>query len=269
MMRTFTTRTTHLVSLGQPLYEGVPHYPTHPPYLHVLTRLHGDGTGAYNAYREGASDGIAMGTHVGTHIDSVVHISENGFFHGGVAVSAEGVQDYSRGINIPGVENLKPILGRGVLLDFAGFEGAPQIPPDYAITPERVAACLAWAHLDLRPDDVVLFRTGWDLLWRTPGAFVSSHLPGPNEDTARLLSKTKVQATGSDTIAYELYPHHLEGHAELLVHSGIPIIECLNLQELARRHLYEFQFVALPLALQGATGSPINPLAIVGWEEPA
>jgi kynurenine formamidase len=51
-------------------------------------------------------------------------------------------------------------------------------------------------------------------------------------------------------------------HVHLLVESGIHIIEALNLEELARDRVYEFVFVAAPLKIRGATGSPIRPLAL-------
>lgn len=55
----------------------------------------------------------------------------------------------------------------------------------------------------------------------------------------------------------------LPGHLILLVRHGIYIIENLNLEELARDKCYEFTFVSLPLKIQGATGSPVRPIAIV------
>jgi Putative cyclase len=58
----------------------MPHYPTHPPFLYSLTKKHGD-----IIYGEGttaAADAIALGTHVGTHIDALSHFSCNGIFFG-------------------------------------------------------------------------------------------------------------------------------------------------------------------------------------------
>jgi kynurenine formamidase len=46
------------------------------------------------------------------------------------------------------------------------------------------------------------------------------------------------------------------------VEHGIHIVECLNLEELAKAAVREFLFVALPLKLEGATGSPVRPVAI-------
>jgi len=41
------------------------------------------------------------------------------------------------------------------------------------------------------------------------------------------------------------------------------IIENLNLEELARDLRWVFAFLAVPLKLEGATGSPVRPLALV------
>ena len=49
-----------LYDLGQPYFPGMPHYPTHPPFLYSLTKKHGDifhGDGATSA-----ADAIALGT---------------------------------------------------------------------------------------------------------------------------------------------------------------------------------------------------------------
>ena len=63
----------------KPLFVGMPHYPTHPPFLFGLTKKHGD------LVLEGgissAADSIAMGTHVGTHIDALCHFSCGGKFY--------------------------------------------------------------------------------------------------------------------------------------------------------------------------------------------
>jgi kynurenine formamidase len=49
----------------------------------------------------------------------------------------------------------------------------------------------------------------------------------------------------------------------LLVEHGMPILEALNLTELAAAGAWEFLFVMTPLRLAGATGSPVRPLAIL------
>jgi kynurenine formamidase len=43
---------------------------------------------------------------------------------------------------------------------------------------------------------------------------------------------------------------------------GVYLMEMMVLAELAAAGVHEFLFVAAPLPITGATGSPINPLAI-------
>jgi kynurenine formamidase len=54
----------------------------------------------------------------------------------------------------------------------------------------------------------------------------------------------------------------MQVHVHLLVEHGIHIIEVLNLEKLAEDGISEFLFVALPLKIRGATGSPVRPIAL-------
>lgn len=51
-------------------------------------------------------------------------------------------------------------------------------------------------------------------------------------------------------------------HRELLHRRGILMAEHVVLAELAAADAHEFLFVASPLRITGATGSPFNPVAI-------
>jgi kynurenine formamidase len=42
----------------------------------------------------------------------------------------------------------------------------------------------------------------------------------------------------------------------------VSIIEVLWLEDLAKDQVYDFVFIAAPLKLRGATGSPLRPLAL-------
>src|ERR1700681_2721918 len=91
-------QSSHVYDLAQPYFIGMPHYPTHPPYLFSLTKKHGD------IVLEGgvssAADAITFGGHVGTHIDALCHFSCGGKLYGGLDISAnqgyaDGVKDLS------------------------------------------------------------------------------------------------------------------------------------------------------------------------------
>jgi kynurenine formamidase len=113
-------------------------------------------------------------------------------------------------------------------------------------------------------------RSGWGPKFDEGAAYVGAEtgVPGVGEDGARWIAEHQVRAAGADTIAFEsLAPGSghavLPAHRVLLVESGIYIIEAMDLEALAAGGHHEFLFVLSPLALYGATGSPVRPLAVV------
>lgn len=255
-------RSARVYDLGQPYFVGMPHFPTHPPFSFSLTKGHGD-----LVLKNGASssaEAITLGGHVGTHIDALCHFSCGGRFFGGV--EAESIQSMDRGFSELGIATVPPIVRRGVLFDVAGFVGVDVLPNDFSVTPEL----LDQVPVSIGPGDVVFLRTGWGSLWRDHRRFITGGLhrqpvgPGPELAGAQWLSSRGVFAVGSDTVAFEKLPApDMPVHVHLLVESGIHIIECLNLEELARDGVREFGLVASPMKIEGGTGAPVRPLAIV------
>jgi len=240
--------------LGQPYFAGMPHWPVHPPFLFGLTKKHGDIVGP--AGNSSAADAIAMGSHVGTHIDALCHFSCGGKMHGGVEV--ENLQSYTGGLEKYAVATLAPIIRRGVLIDLAPHQ---PLAEDSEVAPEQLeAAC----KTEIRAGDVVLLRTGWGRYFEDARRFVNeTRLPGPGLAAAKWLSAHGIFAAGSDTVAFEKSPDAaMPVHVHLLVDSGIHIIECLNLEELAAAEIHEFTFIGIPMKIRGATGAPVRPLAL-------
>lgn len=248
--------------LAQPLYAGVPHFPTHPPFALSLTKRHGEIVAANGG--SSASELIALGGHTGTHIDALCHFTCGGKLYGGTAP----VQSATTGVTPLSVDSIAPIIRRGVLLDIAGQVGVEALAPDFTIAPEHLDAVVA--ANGIRSGDVVLMRTGWGKYWSDPQRYVTGGNgigptgPGPAEPAAQWLSARGIFAAGSDTIAFERVPSpDMPVHIHLLVECGIHIIENLYLEELAREQITEFLFVAAPLKIRGGTGSPLRPLAMV------
>jgi kynurenine formamidase len=258
--------------LAHSYFAGMPHFPTHPPFVFGLTRKHGD------MMLEGgvssAADSFAFGGHVGTHIDALCHFSCGGVLYGGV--EAGSVQNDSTGFSKLSVDTIAPMVRRGVLLDIAAQMNVDALPTDFAITPAHLDAALKTANTAIQPGDVVLLRTGWARYFGNFAKFVtggegaamarhSAAGPGPELDAARWLSERGVFAAGSDTIAFEKVPAaSMPVHVHLLVENGIHIIEALNLEELARERVHEFVFIAAPLKIRGGTGAPMRPIALAG-----
>jgi kynurenine formamidase len=246
--------------LAQPWFVGMPHNPTHPPFLFSLTKKHGDRLAPGDV--SSASDAIAFGGHVGTHMDALCHFSVRGKLHGGV--EAAGAQSWSEGIGHLSIETVGLVMRRGVLLDIAGLEGLEALPVDFTITPERLDAAVRAQAVEIAPGDVVLLRTGLGRFWNDLARYMAEGRgPGPEAPGARWLSERGIFAAGSDSFAFERVPApSMPVHVHLLVESGIHILESLNLEEIARERVYTFLFVAAPLKIRGGTGSPLRPFAV-------
>jgi kynurenine formamidase len=239
----------------------MPHFPTHPPFLYSLTKQHGDSV--YGGGGSSAADAIALGSHVGTHIDALCHFSRGGQLHGG----RELRQSYGGGLRDLSIDTVAPILRRGVLLDVAAYGGVEALREEDAVAPDSLREIAAAQGTPLTRGDVALIRTGWGRFWRDPGKFATACKgPGPAIEGARWLSSFAPFAVGSDTVSFEKMPSPaMDVHVHLLVECGIHIFECLNLEELSRDCVYEFLFIAAPLKIEGATGAPVRPLAISAW----
>ena len=238
---------------------GMPHHPVHPPYLFGLTKAHGE-------YMRGdvssAAEAIALGGHVGTHIDALCHFSKTGKLFGGVNVGP--VQSYAGGVGHLSIDTVGPILRRGVLLDIAAHQKVEVLPIDFAIGPQVLEDAAGRQNVQIREGDVVLIRTGWAVYWNNPKKYIAEvQGPGIEETSARWLSAKGIFAAGSDTIAFEFVPSSMPVHAHFLVEKGIHIMEALNMESLAADRISEFTFIAIPLKLAGGTGSPIRPIALV------
>ncbi|GAA1933740.1 cyclase family protein [Nocardioides hwasunensis] len=254
--------------LGRELRVGMPQSPNHPAYWHAMPRRHGDMVRADGG--SAANDMISMGTHVGTHVDALAHVSQDGVLHGGVDAVEAG-----RGGRFVehGVHTIEPVVRPGVLLDVPTALGVPEgLAPGYEITPDDLDRTVEAQGIAITADSVLLIRSGWGRHFDDPDRTVyqgkDSGVPGVGEAGARWLAERTPHAVGADTIAFEcLRPGAghglLPAHRVLLVERGVYIIEAMDLDGLAAAGAHEFTFVMSPLKLFGATGSPVRPLAVV------
>lgn len=257
-----------IYDLGRLYQVGMPQSPNHPPYWHTLPRRHGDHVRSDGG--SAANDMITFGTHVGTHIDALAHVSQDGL----LADGSDAIEAGRGGRYVDlGVHSVQPMVRRGVMLDVPGaVNGGDYLEAGYEITPDDLDATVAAQRTPVGPDDVVLIRSGWGRHFDDPDRTVyvghDSGVPGVSAAGASWLAERGVHAVGADTIAFEcLRPGQghasLPAHRVLLVESKIYIIEALALEELALAGVHEFTFIASPLQFYGATGSPVRPLAVV------
>jgi kynurenine formamidase len=212
---------------------------------------------------------LVMGTtHTGAHIDAHAHmtVGEEDRWHGGSARSQLG--DF--GLRTVDATEIPPLWRRGVLYDVPGHRGLPALGAGEAVDADELLAIEAATGVTAGEGDVALVRTGYLSAWPDPERLALHKGAGPDISAARLLAERGVAATGSDTETYEVQPAPDRGspanpqpvHTLLLIERGIYILESLDLEGLAAAGVREFLFVALPLAIRGATGSMVDPVAI-------
>lgn len=259
------TAGVRVYDLARPMVQGMPQSPNHPEFRHALPRRHGDAMRADGG--SAANDVITTGTHVGTHVDALCHVSHDGKLHGGYDAAA--AQQGGR-FSVHGVETITPSLSRGVLLDVGALHSEGCCPAGYEVTAADLQAAAERQSTPLLAGDAVLIRTGWGSLWDDREAYLGrdSGVPGPGEEGGKWIASHEPRFAGADTIAFErLAPGAghalLPAHRVLLVEHGINIIETLALEDLAAAGVHEFTFVLAPLPLVGATGSPVRPLAVI------
>ena len=240
--------------------------------LHFMVAT-GQNAGAGAAY---ADDYISMPLHGTTHWDSLAHFFAAGKMYNGYDAQKEitpnGVAKNAVG------RAASRIVTRGVLLDVARYKGGT-LDGRYEVTAEDLEAAARRQNVEVRSGDALLIRTGWLRMWsKDPAAFRATE-PGIGWSASQWLKQKQIAVVAADTLSVEVLPTRAEFsrqigqpgfvyplHVELLRNQGMMLGEIFNLEEVAEAcaadRSYEFLFVAQPLNLVDATGSPINPLAI-------
>lgn len=210
-----------------------------------------------------SADAISMFTHCGTHIDTLNHFGYQGRIWNGFAASEHlGSLHWT----VAGPDRYPPIIARGVMIDVPAALSLSVLPDSYGIGREDLEQALSRQGTVLQPGDVVLVRTGRMSLWPDPTAYLPRE-PGLNREGARFLAEAGAAVIGADNIAVEQLPaddpeNWMTVHTYLLAEAGIPMIEVVNLEELAEEGCHEFCFIGAALKLRGATAGPMRPLAL-------
>jgi arylformamidase len=168
---------------------------------------------------------LAMGAHSGTHADLPLH-----YISGGTDAASAALDRF---------------FGRAVVVEADAKPGQP----------------ISLAGIDVRQikkDDILLIRTGWEIYAGTTAFFENFPYLGP--EAARLLIDLGVKAVGTDLPSVDGLNSQGEIHKALLARQ-IMIIEALvNLKQLAGRECF---FCAVPLKIEQGDGSPVRAFAVV------
>jgi kynurenine formamidase len=201
---------------------------------------------------------------IGTQFDGLGHLGIGDLFYNG-----NNRLEFARpeGLTKLGIENVGPLVTRGVLIDVARYKNVSQLEPSYEITAADLRGALQRQNIEIRAGDVALIHTGWGSLWMKDNQKYIQTCPGIGTGAAQFLADKEVTVVGADNWGVEVSPNPNASlgapvHQLLLARNGIYLHENLNTSELARENVYEFAYIFVPLPLKGATGSPGNPIAI-------
>ncbi len=257
-------RTGQVVSLTQPISERTPVPKHRAGAMHFMGRDGGDY--AAGAKRPGgfqfAEDTVVLPLHLGTHIDALCHAWCDDHLYNGFPGNT--VRSTTGALRC-GIDKMKPLVTRGVLLDIVRLRGAAAVPGD-AIGRAELERAASLADVTLRDGDAVLIRTGW-LESQTSREVDFNTEPGIDVEAGLWLASCGVAMIGADNFAIETLPFPpgmvFPVHQRLIRDHGIPLLEGLVLRPLAEAGGTAFLLIVTPLPVVGGTGSPVAPVAVL------
>ncbi|CAB4859273.1 unannotated protein [freshwater metagenome] len=227
-----------------------------PPFFEI-----GEGVGANE-------DVLVMPSHIGTHMDALCHVTSESTLYNGYPASSFTPRG---GASKCGIEQTGSFAGPAKLLDVAGYV-TNHVNPEGLVAGQVIdaallEACRAAQGTSIEPGDMLLVRTGWI-------EHRNKHLPpaqawlqaGLGLDAVSFIRDHSISVVGTDNSAVESIPfdqnRFLCVHIELLQQLGVTMIEHLWLADLAADSCYDVLLAVGGLLVTGASGSPVNPIAI-------
>ncbi len=217
-----------VLDLTQPLYHNCPCWPTlDPPTVERML---------YIPRHDANVEKLALNTHTATHVDVPYHkLAE------GAALDQVPVETW---------------IGEGIVAE------VPLLEERGAISAEVLRE--AAAHMV--EADIVMLHTGWG----ARRGFTREYLmdwPALDESGAAWLVERKAKVVGTDGLSIDLYDPYLPADKgpvahKILLGAGVPLVEEVYLEEIARMGRRRWTFFCLPMAIQGAGGSPARVVAI-------
>lgn len=276
-------KTGKVFSLSQLIQPGSPRGEARPPNQLFMAIDGGDfasGSGSFQSAGRGAApfrvgdEAMFLTTHNGTtHIDALSHYwVEDEMYNGfpGNAVSSTGATKL-------GMEKMPGMFTRAVVLDMARYRGVEICDPwDYFIDKD-IAGCCEAEGVQVQSGDAVLIHTGWPKVYETDPVKYRYAQPGLGSSGALYLVEQGMALIGADNTGIHGYgarkyplesdpPNPKAGladlHVSLLRNLGIYMLEMMDLSSLAAAGVFECLLAVAPLMVVGATGAPVNPIAV-------
>jgi len=214
-----------LIDLSQPLYDGAPNCPAHPP---VKVEIIADHLSV--GWRV---ELLTLASHTGSHVDAPYH-------------------KLADGANLDQIP-LERFTGQAVIADFRGSVS------DEPLTAAKLAAKLTTPLANR----IALLATGWGAKRAKTDEWLQ-HPPYLSPDGAEWLVSQKIRGAGIDhySIAGPRDPVNTQTHT-ILLGANVWIVEELSFPDEVFTIPQPFEFMSLPINFRGFTGAFCRPVAIV------
>jgi kynurenine formamidase len=206
-----------------------------------------------------------------SHIDALCHVFVNDRMYNAFPASEVKSTGARKNDIMPMADG---IVTRGVLLDMPRVMGVEYLSGDIRITAADLDVAERNAGVEVTPGDVLIVHKGRQRRKFAEGAFdpAVTGFPGLHPECAVWLHEHGVAALGSDCMNDPLPNWTADGwpipiHYLGICGMGMPLLHNLDTEVLARecerRGRASFLLTIAPLKVPGATGSPLNPIALL------
>ena len=216
-------------------------------------------------------DRFVMNVHgnADSHIDALCHVIYDGKLYNNVSVETltpTGASTLSIDVARDG------IVGRGVLLDIPRLRAASWLEPGEHVTGDDLAAAESAQNLRVGEGDLLFVRVGHSRRRAEVGPWKAADARAGLHPTAmEFAAERRVAVLGSDSNS-DTAPSRTEGvdfpvHVLAINAMGLHLLDYLQFEDLVQvceqENRWSFFCVIAPLRLPAATGSPVNPIAIL------
>jgi kynurenine formamidase len=233
-----------------------------PPFEHRMVE-----TGANSQVSSADVYSVQYHGYTQTHLDALCHLFYEGKMYNGFSQREVGEKGAAR-LSVIHVKN--GIFTRGVLVDLPNLFGLPYLKGPKPVYAEDLESWEKKSGVKIGSGDAVLIRTGrWARRVAEGSWDIGTNSAGLHASCLPWLKERDIAVLGSD-LATDVMPSGINGvampvHQVAIVAMGVPILDNCDLEELsktaARLKRWEFQLTVAPLAVEGGTGSPVNPIA--------
>ncbi len=242
------------------------------PAVHHMTQMHDWDVGSGKLRFATCYLGMESHGDCHTHIDALNHVSYDGKLYGGRpadTVKSTGAQVLDMDDHATGV------IGRGVLYDLPRHRSVPWLEPGVAVTRAELEELEQAQGVRVAEGDILVLRTGhhrrrlelgpWD------NGYDGEGKAGLHVDTIPWMHERGIAAFLPDGDG-ETVPSTVDGmpypiHPLQVTAMGMVVSDSLQLEDIAKaceeEGRWEFLVMCSPLRIQGGTGSPFNPIAVL------